>query len=186
MECASLGVQVFGGHGYIRETGVEQYLRDARIGPIYEGTNGVQALDLVGRKISEDDGRRLTTVFDPIAALIAAHRDDPDPEIAALTAHLADAFAHLTRATGIIRAATPEDAGAGSTAYLRLFALVAIGFLWLRMALLSRGRDDAFHRAKIATARFFLTHMLTDCAGLAARVANGGAGITGFDEELFQ
>ena len=185
VECASIGMQVFGGHGYIRETGVEQFLRDARIGPIYEGTNGVQALDLVGRKIAEDDGRRLATVFGPVSALIAAHRDDADAGIADLARRLEAAFAHLTAATATIRAAGPDDAGAASTAYLRLFALVSLGFLWLRMAVLSAGRDEAFHRAKVATARFFLTHMLAECAGLAARVAEGGAAIAGFDEELF-
>lgn len=185
VECASIGMQVFGGHGYIRETGVEQFLRDARIGPIYEGTNGVQALDLVGRKIAEEDGRRLATVFAPVAALIDAHRDDADPEIADLTRRLADAFAHLQAATATIRAAGPEDAGAASTAYLRLFALVSLGYLWLRMAVLARGRTDDFHRAKVATARFFMAHLLAECGALAARVAEGGAAITGFAEELF-
>ncbi len=186
VECASIGMQVFGGHGYIRETGVEQFMRDARIGPIYEGTNGVQALDLVGRKIAEDGGRRLATVFGPIAALLDAHRADADPEIADLARRLAEAFGLLNSATDSIRAAAPEDAGAASTAYLRLFALVSIGYLWLRMAVLSRGQDDSFHRAKVATARFYMAHPLAECAALAARVAEGGAAVTGFDEELFQ
>lgn len=185
VDCASLGIQIFGGHGYIRETGVEQIMRDARIGPIYEGTNGVQALDLVGRKIAEDDGRRLATVFGPVAALIDAHKADPDPVIADMTRRLEDAFSLLRHATETIRGASIDDAGAGSTAYLRLFALVSIGYLWLRMALLSQGSDDTFHRAKIATARFFMSHPLSECAALAARIADGGACVVEFEEELF-
>ena len=182
VECTSLAMQVWGGHGYIRDNGMEQYLRDARIGPIYEGTNGIQAADLVGRKLADDGDRRLATVLGPIEAFLAAHRDEP--AAGAFVAPLARAATRLKTATTAIRAMAPEEANALATTYLRLFGLTVIGWLWARMALISLGHDDDFHRAKVATARFWLAHPLAETATLAEILACGGAVVADVASEL--
>jgi alkylation response protein AidB-like acyl-CoA dehydrogenase len=163
----NLAMQVFGGHGYIRETGVEQYVRDARIAQIYEGANGIQALDLVGRKLGQHTGRLLRRFFHPVAACLeeAAH----DPRIADLASPLAKAFGKLQHATVLIARvgqADPEEAAAAATDYLQLFGHVALGYMWLRMAKLAQDRlptadaDAAFCEAKLKTARFFMQRTL--------------------------
>jgi len=134
-EAANLGVQIYGGHGYIVDHGMEQYVRDARIAMIYEGTNGVQALDLVGRKLPANLGRSLRRFFHPVAEFIEAHGADPD--IGAMVQSLGKAFGALQLATGFIAQKSfsdPEEAGAASTDYLRMIGLVALGFMWVRMA----------------------------------------------------
>lgn len=140
-EAANLCVQIHGGHGYIRETGVEQYVRDSRIAQIWEGTNGVQALDLVGRKLPMHNGRLLRRFFHPVAEFLDAHADDP--HLGELVALEAKAFGRLQQATATIAERSlrdPEEAGAVATDYLRLFALTAVGFMWLRMAEKARDR----------------------------------------------
>ena len=162
----NLAMQVFGGHGYIRETGVEQHVRDARIAQIYEGANGVQALDLVGRKLGQHTGRLLRRFFHPVAACLeeAAH----NPDIADLALPLAKAFGRLQQATVLIARhgqADPEAAAAAATDYLQLFGYVALGYMWLRMAKLAQqrlltGGDAGFYEAKVSTARFYMQRML--------------------------
>ena len=134
-EMTNLCIQVYGGHGYIRENGVEQYARDSRIAQIYEGTNGIQALDLVGRKLPTHMGRYLRRFFHPVQAWIDDNTASPDMQPFVLP--LAKAFGRLQLATGHIAQAgmkTPDEAGAAATEYLKLFALVAFGYLWARMA----------------------------------------------------
>jgi hypothetical protein len=163
----NLAMQVFGGHGYVRETGVEQYVRDARIAQIYEGANGIQALDLVGRKLGQNTGRLLRRFFHPVAASLeeAAH----DPGMADLALPLAKAFGRLQQATLLIARqgqADPEAAAAAAADYLQLFGHVALGYMWLRMAKLGRDRlpaaggDAIFYEAKVSTARFYLHRVL--------------------------
>ncbi len=168
-EVASLAMQVYGGHGYIREHGVEQYARDARIAMIYEGTNGIQALDLVGRKMGQGYGRLLRRFFHPVQQFIEAHQ--ADEKLQEFIFPLAKAFAKLQQATAHIAQKglkDPTEAGAASTDYLRIFALVALGFMWARMAkaayarLEKGGGDAAFYDSKIKTARFFFTRMLPE------------------------
>jgi alkylation response protein AidB-like acyl-CoA dehydrogenase len=163
----NLAMQVFGGHGYIRETGVEQYVRDARIAQIYEGANGIQALDLVGRKLGQHTGRLLRRFFHPVADCLeeAAH----DPGLADLASPLAKAFAKLQQASLLIARdghADPEAAAAAATDYLQLFGYVALGYMWLRMARQAQSRLPAadanagFYEAKITTARFYMRRTL--------------------------
>ena len=121
-EVANLGVQVFGGHGYIREHGMEQFVRDARIAQLYEGTNGVQALDLVGRKLPQDMGRLLRRFFHPVSAFL--EEAQAKPELASFVGPLAKAFGKLQQATALIARRSlkdPDEAGAAATDYLRLF-----------------------------------------------------------------
>ncbi len=177
---ASLGVQVYGGHGYIRDHGMEQYVRDARIAMIYEGTNGIQALDLVGRKLPAHTGRYLRSFFHPVLAYIDAKMDDEN--LGPLVGPLGKAFGALQLATGHIAEKglkDAEEAGAAATDYLRLFGLVALGYMWVRMAEVAFEKratangEAAFYEAKIATARFFIDRLLPEVAGLWGAIKSG-------------
>jgi alkylation response protein AidB-like acyl-CoA dehydrogenase len=168
-EAANMAMQVWGGHGYIRDNGIEQFARDARITQIYEGANGIQALDLVGRKLSANMGRSLRRFFHPVAEFIAANQGSA--EIGELVEPYAKAFGKLQQATGFIAQkglANPDEAAAASTSYLRMFALVAIGFMWLRMAKAAKAKlaagegPESFYAGKVKTARFFMSKILPE------------------------
>ena len=134
-EAANLAVQTYGGHGYIREHGVEQLVRDARITQLYEGANGIQALDLVGRKLPAHMGRSLRRFFHPVLAFIERHQ--ADPRMGELVLPLAKAVGRLQQATAWLAEQglrDAEEAGAAASDYLRLFGLVALGYMWGRMA----------------------------------------------------
>jgi alkylation response protein AidB-like acyl-CoA dehydrogenase len=188
-EVTTLGMQVLGGHGYIREHGMEQYVRDCRITQIYEGTNGVQALDLVGRKLPAHAGRYLRTVFHPIADFIETRSGKE--ALAEFVAPLAEAFGQLQLATAQIARvgmARPEEAAAAASDYLRLFGLTLLGYLWARMAeigLAHADDQDGFYRAKVATARFFMQRLLPQTNGLFRAVLAGGGSIMALDEAAF-
>jgi hypothetical protein len=153
--------QIYGGHGYIREQGVEQFVRDARIAQIYEGTNGIQAMDLVGRKLPKDGGRAVRAFFELVGRDIAEARQSGDPS--GVAAGLEPALSDLQAATIWLAhnaPGDPDNAGAGAYAYMDLMGLVALGWMWLKMAaaaqraLAEDSEDRAFHEAKLATARF--------------------------------
>ncbi len=191
-ENTNRGLQVYGGHGYIRDHGMEQYVRDARIAMIYEGTNGIQALDLVGRKLGAHAGRYLRSFFHPVAEFIEANK--ADEAIGDHVKRLEKAFGALQLATGHIAQAgmrDPEEAGAAATDYLRLFGLVALGYLWARMAKIAAAKlpqangDAAFYKAKLTTARFFFDRILPETAGLYAAVKSGKASMMDMDEAAF-
>jgi butyryl-CoA dehydrogenase len=185
-EVTNFGMQVLGGHGYIREHGMEQYVRDCRITQLYEGTNGVQALDLVGRKLPAHAGRHLRAVFHPIADFIESR--SADSALAELVAPLAEAFERLQRATAHIArvgTAKPEEAGAAASDYLRLLGLTLLGYLWARMAEISMGQSDdpdGFYRAKAETARFFMQRLLPQTSGLFQAIMAGGGSIMAIDD----
>jgi alkylation response protein AidB-like acyl-CoA dehydrogenase len=189
-EAANLALQIFGGHGYIREQGIEQLVRDARIAQIYEGANGIQALDLVGRKLPQHYGRLARRFFHPVAAELA--RSEGDQRLQAFAVPLAKALGRLQRASLKLAEDGLSDAGgaaASASDYLRLMALVALGFMWLRMArvahdALARGAPDAaFYEAKLAAARFFFARVLPQTSALFAAIMAGGGVVTAVGEE---
>jgi butyryl-CoA dehydrogenase len=187
-EVANLGVQIFGGHGYIREHGMEQFVRDARICQIYEGTNGVQAMDLVGRKLPAHGGRYLRQFFLPVSAYIEDRAGDP--ALSEFIEPLSKAFTRLQKASAWVAAnglRDPNEAGAAASEYLRLFALVALGYLWARTAEIALAADDGngFYRAKLNTARFFASRVLPQTGSLAACIMAGGKSIDAFVDEDF-
>jgi alkylation response protein AidB-like acyl-CoA dehydrogenase len=184
--------QVFGGHGYIAEWGMEQFVRDARIAQIYEGTNGVQAMDLVGRKLAKDGGRGVRAFFETVSSDIAGARSAGDP--AGLAGPLEKSLGHLQAATMWMAQngmADPNNAGAGAYAYMELMGLVSLGWMWLRMAGVSArlrnqlDEDSAFHDAKIATARFFGAHELVETGSLLRRVEAGAETVMALPMEAF-
>src|SRR4051812_16169316 len=161
-EAAVYAQQVLGGHGYIREHGMEQFVRDARITQIYEGTNGIQAMDLVGRKLPKDGGRAVRTFFELVGRDIADAKAAGDP--AGLAAALEAPLQDLQAATMWLAQngmADPDNAGAGAYAYMDLMGLVSLGWMWLKMAaaasraLAEDAADRDFHDAKLTTARFY-------------------------------
>ncbi|MBP2314852.1 acyl-CoA dehydrogenase C-terminal domain-containing protein [Azospirillum soli] len=191
-DAANIAVQVHGGHGFIWETGVEQYVRDARICQIYEGTNGIQALDLVGRKLGQDMGRLLRRFFHPVAADIET--DMEKEELAEFALPLAKAFAKLQQATAIIAQKglkDPEEAGAAASDYLRLFGLVALGWMWLRMvkaaqAKLAAGEGNAaFYDAKVKTARFYMAKLLPQTNALFITIMAGAKPLMELEDAAF-
>ena len=191
-ETAVNSQQVFGGHGYIREWGMDQFVRDARIAQIYEGTNGVQAMDLVGRKIGKDGGRAIRAFFDLLGRDIADAKAAGDP--AGIATPLEGAVQHLQAATMWLAQngmADPNNAGAGAYAYMQLMGLVSLGWMWLKMAGVSArikdqaGEDKGFHETKIITARYFAQRELVAASTLRKKVEAGAESLMALPVEAF-
>jgi hypothetical protein len=185
VELASIALQVHGGMGYVEETGVAQYFRDARISPIYEGTNGIQAIDLVGRKLPMRGGAVVAEHLARIDELDGALAQAGD-EYATMRAALADANAALREATDWLLTHgvdDPTDALAGASPYLRMFGLVTGGWLHARAALAaadlagSEGDRDGFCAARIVSARFYCEQLLPQARGLLGSVTAGAGSL---------
>lgn len=191
VECTNMALQLYGGHGYIREWGMEQYARDARIAPIYEGANGIQALDLVGRKLSKFTGRYLRSFFHPTQKFIEENRDDD--AMAEFTKPLYKAMKGLQDASMwvAINGLTDQEQAAGvSVEYLRMFALTIMADLWARAAKvalekLDESEGDAFYQAKLHSARFFMKKILPAHYSLLASIVEGAKPMMVMDEEMF-
>lgn len=189
-ECANLGVQIFGGHGYIKDHGMEQYVRDARIAQLYEGTNGIQALDLIGRKMPAHMGRYLRTFFHPVQQFI--HENSDNPLLQEFIPSLAKAFTRLQQATAMVAQRAlkdPNEAGAAATDFLNLFAHVALAYLWARVVLVAHSQlessQDSYYQSKIDTARFYYQKLLPQSSALFATIMAGAEPVMGFKEEAF-
>jgi acyl-CoA dehydrogenase len=182
--------QVYGGHGYIAEHGMEQFVRDARIAMIYEGANGIQALDLVGRKLPRDGGRALQAFFAEVSGYIKDHGADAELEI--YVKPLGQALGELQQATMWFMQnalGNPDNAGAGSTDYMHLFGLVALGYMWCLIAEAAKaksgnGAADGM-AAKLATGRFFAERMLPATTTHLARIKAGAASTMALPIEAF-
>ncbi len=177
-ETASIGMQILGGYGFIREYGMEQYLRDCRITEIYEGTNGVQALDLVGRKLPLHTGRLLRRFFHPVAQFIESNKDDA--AMVEFNKPLYQAFRSLQQGTLWLAQkslANPDEAAGASVDYLNLFATVTVGYIWARSAQIALKKKDRgekeFYERKLATARFYMNKILPRHYSLLATLTSG-------------
>jgi hypothetical protein len=169
---------------------MEQLVRDARITQLYEGANGIQALDLVGRKLPTHFGRLLRSFFHPLQAWVEAHADQA--ELAPYVGPLAKALDRLQRATLWVATrglADPDEAAAAASDYLRLFGLVALAYQWARaaeIALAQRTGDEAaFYRAKLDTARFYMERLLPQSGALLAALMSGSRTLMAFDDSQF-
>jgi alkylation response protein AidB-like acyl-CoA dehydrogenase len=180
-EATNLAMQCYGGHGYIRDNGVEQFVRDARINQTYEGANGVQAMDLVGRKLGRKGGAAPLALFTALSTWIAENEKDE-----ALAAYVKG----VKRGTEALQAATfwlaqhgianPNDAGAGAVDDLRLMGIVAVGWMWARMAKLSIGKDDVLHKDKLMCARYWMERLIPECPMLLERIQAGSENVMEF------
>ena len=179
--------QIFGGHGYVEETGASQFVRDSRIAMIYEGANGVQALDLVGRKLGLDAGKHMMAFFEMVKTFL--RENDADEALRA------DFLDPLKAASKDLQAAamyfvqnglrSPNAALAGSTDFLHLFGHVCLGLMWARMAKAALGRDDAFHRAKLVTGRYYMARLLPAAALHLRRIQSGPEVVMALPAEEF-
>jgi len=176
-----LAQQMFGGHGYIAENGMEQFVRDARIAMIYEGANGIQALDLVGRKLPRDGGRAVMSFFGEVATFAKDH--GADEAMKPFVAPLSTALGHLQQATTWLMQNAmmkPDNAGAAATDYMQLFGLVTFAYMWARMANVAQdkiagGGATPYLTTKLVTGRFFMERMLPETALHLARIQTGSA-----------
>jgi acyl-CoA dehydrogenase len=176
-----LAQQMFGGHGYIAENGMEQFVRDARIAMIYEGANGIQALDLVGRKLPRDGGRAVMSFFGEVAAFAKDH--GADDAMKPFVVPLSTALGHLQQATTWLMQNAmmkPDNAGAAATDYMQLFGLVTFGYMWARMAKVAQDKiagsgATPYLSTKLVTGRFFMERMLPETTLHLARIQTGSA-----------
>jgi alkylation response protein AidB-like acyl-CoA dehydrogenase len=190
-DTAVLAQQVYGGHGYIEEWGMSQFARDARITMIYEGANGVQALDLVGRKLAQDGGKHVMAFFEMVKAECKAH---DDPRMAPFTEALKAASKQL-QAAGMFfmqnGMKTPNAALAGSYDFMHLMGHVCLGLMWTRMAAAAHAAldagaaDPAFYETKIATGRYYMARQLPACAMHLARIESGAEPVMALAAEQF-
>jgi alkylation response protein AidB-like acyl-CoA dehydrogenase len=191
-EIATNAQQVYGGHGYIGEWGMEQYVRDARITMIYEGANGVQAMDLVGRKLAQNGGRAVQAFFKVVDEECAAAKSNEK---------LADFAIRLEKTNGELKAATmwfmqngmanPDNVGAGAHHYMHIMGIVALGLQWLRMsqaahAAIDSGNDNvAFYEAKLVTARYFSERFMPEAGALRRKIEAGSEAIMALSPAMF-
>ena len=189
-EACNLCQQVLGGHGYIREWGMEQLVRDARIAQIYEGANGIHALDLVGRKLPMHDGRLMARYLERLDRFLTENENDAS--MTEFLSPLALACTHLEESAEWIRRAVardPEEAGAASYDFLRLMGLCALGHMWARSAKVAlarrEGDNSGFYEAKLSTARFFMKRLLPGTASLKLTLSAGADALMEMDADAF-
>lgn len=189
---ATQAQQVLGGHGYIREWGMEQFVRDARIAMIYEGTNGIQALDLVGRKLGANGGRAVQAYFKIVGEFLKDHGGEDG--MAEFTEPLGKALKDLQAATMWLMQnglQNPDNAGAAATSYMHLMGLVAMGFMWAQMARVAHQKlsdgagDTAFYENKLATGRYYMKRILPETGAHRAKVEAGAEPMMALAAEAF-
>jgi len=182
-------MQVYGGHGYIAEWGMEQYVRDARINMIYEGTNTIQSLDLLGRKVLGDNGAKLKKFGKLVAAFVEDEGVNEDmQEFVNPLADLGDKVTKLTTEIGMKAMKNPDEVGAAAVDYLRVCGHLVFAYFWARMAKVALAKldsGDPFYKAKLATARFYFAKLLPETAGLIRSARAGVATLQEMDEALF-
>jgi hypothetical protein len=190
IEAANLALQIYGGHGYIHDHGIEQLVRDARITSIYEGTNGIQALDLVGRKIPMHTGRLLKSFFHPVKEYI--EKNSFNYNLNEFVPLLAKSFGRLQKVTAYIASKglnNPDEAAGPAADFLKLFALVAIGYTWTRYAEISFNKlnDDplGFYKAKIESGKYYMKKILPETGSLMSSIMTGALSYNDYDNSYF-
>jgi len=189
-EGTNLAVQIYGGHGFISEWGMEQYVRDARINMIYEGTNSIQALDLLGRKILGDMGVKMKAFGKVVAALIEEEGIKPEmQEFINPLADIGEKVQKLTMEIGMKAMQNPDEVGAAAVPYMRTVGHLVFSYFWARMARVALDRagssSDAFYAAKLATARFYFAKLLPETASTIRAARSGAKSLMEFDEAWF-
>ncbi len=189
-ESANLGMQVYGGHGFIREWGMEQIVRDARISMLYEGTTGIQALDLIGRKVLGSGGKLLEDFTEEVLLFCSQHETS---DVAGKYIHTLregiDNWLSLTGSIGEMAMQNPEEVGAAAVDYLMYCGYVTLGYFWARMAVLADQKlsesDDDFYRAKLHTAKFYFERIYPRTATLKETMLSGAANLMDIEQDDF-
>ena len=189
-EAANLALQIYGGHGYIKDHGIEQLVRDSRIAPIYEGTNGIQALDLVGRKMPMHTGRLLKSFFHEVKDYL--EKNSFNYNLKDFIPHLTKSFGRLQKVTSFLASkglSDPDEAAGASVDYLKMFSLVAVGYIWTRYADISFNKlnDDPqnFYKAKIASGNYYMTKILPETGSLMSSILSGASFYNDYDDKYF-
>jgi butyryl-CoA dehydrogenase len=182
-------MQVYGGHGFIAEWGMEQYVRDARINMIYEGTNTIQSLDLLGRKVLMDNGAKLRKFGAQIQAFIEENGlDEAMAEFITPLADLTEKVTKLTMEIGMKAMKNPDEVGAAAVPYLRVLGHLVYAYFFARMAKIALEKQaggDKFYVSKLATARFYFARLLPETAMLIRQARSGAAPLMQLEAELF-
>lgn len=186
-ESTVAGQQVFGGHGYVREWGQEQLVRDTRISQIYEGTNGIQAMDLLARKVAGSKGKLVLVFLEEVRDYIAQCNSEAMQEFTQPLASATDELANLTEHLLTAAQASPEELGCAANDYLHVFGYTAMAYVWAKMAEVSLAATDDknFHESKIRTARYYFSRLLPRCQSLIASAKSGQSALFDIDESLF-
>ncbi len=190
-ESANLGVQVYGGHGFIREWGMEQIVRDARIAMLYEGTTGIQALDLIGRKVLGSGGQLLVGFTNLIDEFCAANTDEADAPYVSVLKGYKDEWLELSMKIGESAMENPDEAGAAAVDYLMYSGYVTLAYFWARMAVLARQKIDAaegdasFYEAKLMTAQFYFDRLLPRTLAHKQALLSGAGNLMQMPEAMF-
>ena len=190
LESANIALQIYGGHGYIKDHGIEQLVRDSRIAPIYEGTNGIQALDLVGRKMPMHTGRLLKSFFHEVKEYL--EKNSFNYNLNDFIPYLMKSFVRLQQVTSFLASKginDPDEAAGPSVDYLKMFSLVAIGYMWTRYAEISFHKlnddPDNFYKAKIASGNYFMTKILPETGSLMSSILSGAKFYNDYDDKFF-
>jgi len=190
-EAANLGLQVYGGHGFIKEWGMEQIVRDARIAMLYEGTTGIQALDLIGRKVLGSGGKLLMGFTDLVGAFCDEHTDEADAEFISVLRCYKDDWLELSLKIGEKAMQNPDEAGAAAVDYLMYSGYVTLAYFWARMAVMARQKiaaadgDASFYEAKLMTARFYYERLLPRTLSHKQALLSGSDNLMAMPEALF-
>ena len=189
-EAANLALQIYGGHGYIKDQGIEQLVRDSRIAPIYEGTNGIQALDLVGRKMPMHSGRLLKSFFHVVKKYL--EKNSFNYNLNEFIPPLAKSFGRLQQVTSFIASkglSNPDEAAGPAVDYLKMFSLVAIGYVWTQYAEISSNKQnedpEGFYKAKIASGKYFMSKILPETSSLMTSILSGAKSYNEFNDDYF-
>jgi alkylation response protein AidB-like acyl-CoA dehydrogenase len=190
-EAANHGVQVFGGHGFIREWGMEQIVRDSRISMLYEGTTGIQAMDLIGRKVLGSGGKMLMAFAEIIDEFCAANSDEEDARFVGAVKAAKDEWLGLSMEIGKAAMENPDEAGAAAVDYLMYSGYVTLAYFWARMAVVARKKiaaadgDTSFYQSKLMTAEFYFERLLPRTETLKKTMLSGADNLMQMPEELF-
>lgn len=190
-EAANLGVQIYGGHGFIKEWGMEQIVRDARIATLYEGTTGIQALDLIGRKVLGSGGKLLTGFTELVGSFCDARSDEASAEFTSVLNCYKDDWLDLSMKVGEKAMANPDEAGAAAVDYLMYSGYVVLAYFWARMAILANSKiaaaegDTSFYEAKLMTARFYYGRILPRTLAHKQALLSGSDNLMDMPEALF-
>ena len=190
-EAANHGVQVFGGHGFIREWGMEQIVRDSRISMLYEGTTGIQAMDLIGRKVLGSGGKMLMAFTEIIDEFCAANGDQEDARFVDAVKAAKDEWLGLSMEIGKAAMENPDEAGAAAVDYLMYSGYVTLAYFWARMAVVARKKiasadgDTSFYQSKLMTAEFYFERLLPRTETLKKTMLSGADNLMQMPEELF-
>jgi hypothetical protein len=191
LEAANHGIQIYGGHGFIREWGMEQIARDARIATLYEGTTGIQALDLIGRKVLGSGGKLLMGFTEMMGEFVAENSDEAYAEFTAPLTKYAEEWLTMSLEVGGKAMENPDEAGAASVDYLMYSGYVALAYFWAKMAVVAHKKiaegegDTAFYEAKLMTARFYFQRILPRTLSHKESLLSGADNLMDMPEAMF-